>query len=78
MPELSCNAAHESRDCSLMNAQSTLTKANVVDQLTEMLLARRELAARRDRAYYRLARRVMGITDLQFQPEQAKPLKSAA
>ena len=66
-----------------MNAQSMLTKTNVVDQLTEMLLARRELAARRDRAYYRLARRVVRKTDLKFKPEATQcpvteSLKSAA
>jgi hypothetical protein len=68
-----------------MNAQSTLplTKASVVDQLTEMLLGRRKLAARRDRAYYRLAQREPGNTDLTFQSEQTQrpvteSLKSAA
>jgi hypothetical protein len=46
-----------------MNAQSTLTKASVVDQLAAQLVARRTPAARRNAAYHRLAQQVLDTTD---------------
>jgi hypothetical protein len=42
-----------------MNAQPTLTREHVVDELTALLGARRTLAMRRQRAYHRLAQRLL-------------------
>jgi hypothetical protein len=43
-----------------MNAQSTLTKKSVVDQLTARLATRRMVRSRRAAAYNRLAQHVPG------------------
>jgi uncharacterized coiled-coil protein SlyX len=65
-----------------MNAHRMLTRESIVDELAALLAARRMLGARRNRAYHRLAQRILDSTRASqphLMPTPASPsLKTAA